>query len=101
MKRDITYIIIIIWLIILLEASNKIFSIEYQKGYNNRQAEITKYIEGLEIKCKARDIDERHYYVVISNKILNKKQTPDNPLPGISYHCTYIDYLQSTPKLNN
>ena len=101
MKRDIIYIYIIFFLVITLLSFNKELKRNYEKGYNDRQVEITNYIEELENNCKSRDIDERHYYVVISEKILNRERTTDNFLPAISYHCKYIDYLKSTPELKN
>lgn len=101
MKRDIIYIFIIVFLAITVLSFNEELKRNYERGYDTRQAEITNYIEELEVNCKNRDIDERHYYVVISEEILNEKRTSDNYLPGISYHCKYIDYLESTPILNN
>lgn len=101
MKRDIIYIFIISFLAITVLSFNEELKRNYEKGYDTRQAEITNYIEGLEDSCKSRSIDKRHYYVVISERILNDKRTVNNSLPGISYHCTYIDYLESTPELKN
>lgn len=45
MKINIIYTIIIIWLLAVLSTTNKELKRNYEKGYNARQAEITKLLK--------------------------------------------------------
>ena len=52
MNRDISYIIIIVWLLtIMLTANTKLKKIDYEKGYNDRQAEIMDAIKEADKWC--------------------------------------------------